>query len=30
VHARAALQRIAAVENLAKDVAEVVGNALKA
>ncbi|MFZ0106509.1 MAG: aminopeptidase N [Thiobacillus sp.] len=30
VHARAALERIAAVENLAKDVAEVVGNALKA
>ncbi len=29
-HARAALERIAAVENLAKDVAEVVGNALKA
>ncbi|ODU32324.1 MAG: aminopeptidase N [Thiobacillus sp. SCN 62-729] len=29
-HARAALERIAAVEGLAKDVAEVVGNALKA
>ncbi|MBW8365098.1 MAG: aminopeptidase N [Rhizobium sp.] len=29
VHARAALERIAAVEGLAKDVAEVVGNALK-
>lgn len=29
-HARAALERIAAVEDLAKDVAEVVGNALKA
>ncbi len=29
-HARAALKRIAAVEGLAKDVAEVVGNALKA
>ncbi|MEW6120526.1 MAG: aminopeptidase N [Pseudomonadota bacterium] len=28
-HARAALERIAAVEGLAKDVAEVVGNALK-
>ena len=30
VHARAALERIAAIEGLAKDVAEVVGNALKA
>ncbi len=29
-HARAALERIAAIEGLAKDVAEVVGNALKA
>ncbi len=29
-HARAALERIAAVEGLAKDVAEVIGNALKA
>lgn len=29
-HARAALGRIAAAEDLAKDVAEVVGNALKA
>jgi aminopeptidase N len=29
-HARAALERIAAVEGLAKDVAEVVGNALRA
>jgi aminopeptidase N len=29
-HARAALERIAAIEDLAKDVAEVVGNALKA
>jgi aminopeptidase N len=29
-HARAALERIAAVDGLAKDVAEVVGNALKA
>lgn len=29
-HARAALERIAAVESLSKDVAEVVGNALKA
>ncbi|MBN8759460.1 MAG: aminopeptidase N [Thiobacillus sp. SCN 64-35] len=29
-HARAALDRIAAIEGLAKDVAEVVGNALKA
>jgi hypothetical protein len=28
-HARAALERIAAAEGLAKDVAEVVGNALK-
>ena len=29
-HARTALERIAAIEDLAKDVAEVVGNALKA
>jgi len=29
VHARAALERIAACEGLARDIAEVIGNALK-